>query len=369
MSKYKLTIITLTILVFSMVVSGCYKKPLVYNSNNSFTLPSSNQSPIVSDNKENDLVSINIKWMTAGRLLDDLGLFFKKGSFSVSYFEVGKVIDGEYKDGRLILVSINDHDGLGVQTSFYRFVDKDNKFILLSRYSASLESRYFSVGNNGLPDKFVTNDNLVINDLDFPKFIIGSTPKQTIQIQPYNNVVTMGELFNQKGKNIIFNNEHVGPIYVGEGNSERYFIKSPDGVEIEYSLSGGFLANSIIDRNLITWNEGTKNVSSYIVDSDSTDGGNCQIGYSHVVTIQKNGIGIVGLKKIGEGFNGDSIFELKDDYNPILQALYSDLSPLGNSSLKMTYQEFLSLHPLIFWVDPFGRRIRFINMSLIEACG
>lgn len=87
------------------------------------------------------------------------------------------------------------------------------------------------------------------------------------------------------------------------------------------------------------------------------------------------------LKKIGKTSLSEPVYELINPQDPDLLALYNDkntmayydnaagYTKLGTS--KYSYQQFLDSHPIIFWQDPVGRWLKFVNKNftvLAEKC-
>jgi hypothetical protein len=66
---------------------------------------------------------------------------------------------------------------------------------------------------------------------------------------------------------------------------------------------------------------------------------------------------------------GDIIFELKNTDSKMLKGVYDYTFIPGTP--KPTYAEFLKQHPLVFWVDPFGRLIGLQNSKFLPQaeCG
>lgn len=87
------------------------------------------------------------------------------------------------------------------------------------------------------------------------------------------------------------------------------------------------------------------------------------------------------LTKIGTGINGDSIYEDTDRRTTYLKKIYyedyiskdSQLYKVNNIKnddiTPYSYEKFSKSYPVIYWVDPFGRVIKFVRRDFILTVG
>jgi hypothetical protein len=115
----------------------------------------------------------------------------------------------------------------------------------------------------------------------------------------------------------------------------------------------------------VTWKNGEKNTETYAY---TTRGGCGSIDFISVVTT----VSVVkDLVATGTTVKGAFVYEFKDPNNAYLKDYYDNTYAPGRDGEKITYAEFVKQHPIFFWVDPFGRLIRFTNDLLGTAaeCG
>jgi hypothetical protein len=164
-------------------------------------------------------------------------------------------------------------------------------------------------------------------------------------------------------------------------NSEYYYVRSPNGLQWTYHLLSQFLPDGIdrqgrgIDSMLnIIWSDRSKNTTNYEIDTQSSFN-DCAEGKSYVNAI-KQPISIQNdLKISGKNNLGDPIYTLKDPNHPILMGVKDNLKKLFDESnnshtLVNSYANVTAdQKSVIFWIDPFGRLLRFINRGAIGVCG
>jgi hypothetical protein len=77
------------------------------------------------------------------------------------------------------------------------------------------------------------------------------------------------------------------------------------------------------------------------------------------------------LEIIGKTSKGDAIYELKNKNHRLLKTLYENAYFPQENGYKVSYEEYVTLKPVIFWVDPFDRLIKMQNKRFIipAECG
>jgi len=119
----------------------------------------------------------------------------------------------------------------------------------------------------------------------------------------------------------------------------------------------------------ITFNDGTKNDDVYAYMKHECI--SLCTAYIHNDRVTEN-----DLKKIGKTIDGDAIYALKDDNNQVLEDLYNDKNTVAyfgddwNDKLehnKYSYEEYIDMHPYLYWKDPFGNFVEFINEKFTVA--
>jgi hypothetical protein len=142
----------------------------------------------------------------------------------------------------------------------------------------------------------------------------------------------------------------------------------PDGTQGNYTLKIDFMENGEITPEII-WENGEKNTGEYLFTDTSGCGST-----NYISVVSKELVDINNdLKVTGENSKGDSIYELKDENHKLLKDFYETgkFNFDGVETKEISYKEFVSSRPLFFWIDPFGRLIKFKNNKFIPLaeCG
>ena len=308
-----------------------------------------------------------------GLFLPDKDLDFNPEE-DMKYYRVGKVLEGEYQDGEIIIaigwvgpVSADD---------YFRFIKKDDKYNLLTQYSNNIEGVLFS-------DEVEIDQKFDIPELNYPETLQGTQLRQKL-VKVEEDGFTGVDFFNENNLVEVFKDKEWGSVYTNtktqefnpadNSSEESYkkgdlgvfgkngvYLKSPDNITITYKLDLDFMSEKSTPE--ITWSDGTKNDKEYI----ETALGGC--GSGNYISVAE-GVDISDLEKIGVNSKEDNIYKLKDDNHSILKTYYEKDYQVA-SGKKSSYQNFLSKRPIIFWVDPFDRIIKFTSMEFIPAaeCG
>ena len=118
------------------------------------------------------------------------------------YYKVGKFIDGQYKDGEIILISA-PYEGPAFYPAFYRFVKQGNNLILLKKFSDDLYD-----GDGLIRSRFGINETFAISSLEFPKSFDGPQPRQILDAD-----VGVNAFFSLNNLRKIFVDKDLGDIY------------------------------------------------------------------------------------------------------------------------------------------------------------
>jgi hypothetical protein len=229
-----------------------------------------------------------------------------------------------------------------------------------------------------LPAQYKVSENLEISGLKIDKeTYIPFQNNDKFEINPY--LLKTG----------LYSGEH--EIFTDVSNA--LVIRTDDFVSHKYSLKVPFLEdNQIAD---ISW---SNNVNSGKYDEDYRKGytyqdqGGCgRKNYASVVyedvkvgvyikdiqnggyKIQENYFDIYiknsDLKESGTGKNGEIILEFKDKNHVFLKDLYEN--KYFDYDDRISYEEFLAVHPVFFWRDNLGRLIKFEGNKFIPQaeCG
>lgn len=282
------------------------------------------------------------------------------GEASTDYYKLGSFKSGKYAGGELIYL-FAPCDGLCVPQN-YRMVRLNGKYYLLKKHSDELyEGSYLD------QTKIDIDNDYVISDLVFPENLTGPNNANLALMarQAFSQAVVF---LNSKDLVKVYDDPQVGRVYTDsyaglnpEGGDRQgqngFYVQAPDGSKIIYALKPNFVGDNRVPQ--IVWNDGTANQQEYAY----TDIGGCgSENYAAVVT----GLNLAtDLVAAGFTSKGSPVFILKDRNHQLLKDRYdfsfAPSDPADPNSEKISYQDFLNSRPLFFWIDPFGRLIKFTN--------
>jgi hypothetical protein len=293
-----------------------------------------------------------------------------------TYSKLGTINKDVYKGYDIILVTVDG--GLGGGGSRYlRFIKNEDKIVFLTKYSTE------RFENDRLIDsKFTEDKTFAILDLDFPKTITGASPRQILTKTTEANGINYIP-FDKTNLTKAFTDAKLGDVYTSTKKSREFnlankitsvsdvnsaffgksgfYIKSPDGGTVAYNLDIDFIKDKSTPE--ITYLDGKNNTKEFL----STDIGGC--GSTNFISVVDDINVTTDLEKIGTNSKGDDIYKLKDTNNTLLKNFYdNNYFPEGK---KLAYKDFVAKNPLIFWVDPFNRIVKFTDVTYIPAaeCG
>lgn len=293
-----------------------------------------------------------------------------------TYSKLGTINKDIYKGYDIVLVTVDG--GLGGGGSRYlRFITNQDKIVFLPKYSTE------RFENDRLIDsKFTEDKTFVISDLDFPKTITGDSPRKILTKTTEANGINYIP-FDETNLTKAFTDAKLGDVYTSTKKSREFnlankitsesdvniaffgksgfYIKSPDGGTVAYNLDIDFIKDKSTPE--ITYLDGSKNTKEFL----STDIGGC--GSTNFISVVDDINVSTDLEKIGTNSKGDDIYKLKNLNNALLKDFYDNKYFPGGK--KLSYANFVAKNPLIFWVDPFNRIVKFTDVTYIPAaeCG
>jgi len=294
------------------------------------------------------------------------------------YYEIGNFMyQGE--KGKVVLLEFPGGLGLGGPNYFY-VIDFKKQLVVLAKYPWQNrdEKSYYNDPAETLKwfaDLFTPNArqslsmdyNFTIAALEFPKVLKGPKERQvlvwkgTYPIQPefgFGTLVVIDQAF-------VFADANFGKVYMSAATG-GFYLHGPDDSWAAYAVEPDFFNKNNALAQII-WNDGSWNGYEYIYG----DQGGCGFtNYISVVTSTditlKN-----DLEIIGKTSKGDTIYELKNKNHRLLKTLYENAYFPQENGYKVSYEEYVTLKPVIFWVDPFDRLIKMQNKRFIipAECG
>lgn len=385
-----------------------------------------NTRPVFTEFTPDDISKGQVVWQEPENL-GDLGWTDKdvfSGTYSgddgssqgVKYLKVGKVISGKYVDSDIILVASHIiYDGpysnapslayylrRGKEVVFLPHADTRNgaeKNLMMSEPSLADRENRSKLGIYP-PNKSLDAETRIIELASYPEEFSGRTDREVFVRNTYAGAAfftderlkrafthpTLGEVWmadsaSKKeskyelnsflGKKTIVGKtstsirvkQYYDPVVVG-----GFYVKRPDGImesyRLKFDIFDQFNREGILQA---TWNDGTQNTQSY----EEYPSGCGLSAYVYDET------GTVNLKKelvkIGEALQGDALYGYKDTTSKGFKDLYryfQDGYALFQDK-SLTEEQFLAMRPVVFWVDPFGRLLKFQNAQFVPLaeCG
>lgn len=272
--------------------------------------------------------------------------------------------DGKYKDANIYLL-YTLYEGPGFGNNISRFIEKNNKLYLLEKYS--------SLSNDNTPGLFDYADkNTTITNISTPESF--DVPNSNIKLKKVNSApLTQLETFvgsEYSDAKVLFteDNYKVYQAYncIISANTEGTIYYYIYDLDFDYDKEPSRNAQPLD----ITWTNGIKNTDSFFLYNRYTMIGSSCYAFGDTYNISD----LSKLKIAGTTPSGDKIYELKDaniknnpqDEISILQSFYNQYY-VPDTEEKISFEDYVASHPLIFWQDPFGNFIAIENSTYGRA--
>jgi hypothetical protein len=319
---------------------------------------SSTQPKVQTVNLPADLLT-NIVWYYPISL-DDLKLFnsefiINQGDYSTtcwgksasytqnaSFFYKGK-------QGRLLFLG-DPCNEMGASNSVFTVIYFDGKYVVLNKYSSVYSTQYSKIFNG---NKVVVDNNLVFSQLpEPPQYINTKYNGKIIRVkrddQAYFLPVlpSFSNILEKASEN--YTDDKIAVYY---WNPNFYIIRDDSKVSV-YQPDNDFLQKGVPN---VIWNQkGFSNSAVY----DPYQTGVC--GGENLSVVSSDEIDLnVDLAVVGKNNHGDNIYVLKDQNHKYLKNFYQQIYYPNEQGNKISYEEFLAVNPVFFWVDPIDRLIAF----------
>ena len=171
-------------------------------------------------------------------------------------------------------------------------------------------------------------------------------------------------------RTLLFTDPVIGNVYRGEG--QCMFAELPDHIGIAYDLDIPFAneANGSVALKLLSGSVLSEEYEFYNLGCGSL----CR----HLRYVEESVLKpTTRLVKVATDIiTGDAIYGIADPKDQVLIDLYSDPNTLAyylddswerQAKSKYTYDEFLSYQPLLYWKDPWGKWVEFLNKRFAWA--
>ncbi len=288
------------------------------------------------------------------------------------YYQIGTIKNGN-KTGRVILLQAAP-EGMG-ESPWYRFVEYDNKIVMLGNYSGYAYQTFDPQQGTGSDDKIwstrlakqlAVDNTLKIPALDFPLTLVGPEPNQIIKRQGVYDIDGSASSDPTPNDQLVFTDPNYGPVKV-IANSGAFYIDTPGGFVVRYAFEPVPLVLNEKGVPDITWPDRVRRTADY----SYTDVGGCgSINYLAVVSPKEVDVA-KDLNAINKTPTGFTIYELKNTNHPLLKNAYDNSYWIQDGEQKIPYAQFLAAKPVLFFIDPFSRLIKLQNkkFQLAAECG
>jgi hypothetical protein len=292
--------------------------------------------------------------------------------------DVGTVASGVYAGRKLFIVAYSEPEGPSWGPTLYRVIeskDKEKKPIILSKQSQEpnrlLESLFDFDGKTTIAG-LETPDEISIPDSPIVMTKRVTEPHKFIADYP-----DAKKLFKYDGSEYVFKSESLG----------CFIIRAKDGTAREYEFKFPFAHKATSDqpnpatRSLkLTFSGKAEAAIAYDFERYGKCGPSGCYNYPSYIKGKEQ------LVQAGTFSNGDPVWELKNRDESyvredktkivILKDIYDQYYPgwddkAQEQKQKVSYEQFLADHPLIYWQDPFGSFIELKDAKYIPAveCG
>lgn len=316
----------------------------------------------------------------AQKAIDEQKFFVDNASdfmAAFSFLKLGTINSGQYSGKDLYLVNLPP-EGMGFSNRPLRVIKNDTEYIVIGQQS-------FEPGNDFYKKIFKFDNNLYISNLETPE-----------KIKVPNSRFYIYKSKSEEPGRLLTNYENPTKLFVFGDNQEVYrdklsncfLVRAADGTVREYYYDLDFaqiadqssgmnidINDQVIDFN---WLDGTPNTNKYAYKLIGGCGASACYNFANYIKNADQ------LKEVGKNKAGESIYELKDinlkadasAKTSILQSIYDMYYPGYDEKTrkplpKISFQEFLNKHPLLYWQEPFGGYVVFTNTEFLPAveCG
>lgn len=298
------------------------------------------------------------------RVATSTGSYEGRDAGAAVAFKVGTISGGEYDGGEVLLLSVWP-EGPALYPPFYRFIRRGDQLTLIAKQSGELYE-----GDAFIRSGFTIDNEFEFAELDFPPTLTTSNGAQL----EHDEFATA--FFNAASTTRLYTDQQYGAVHttVGFGTSTfghifgsyGFYIRAADGTTAVYKLKIPFQAENNVPT--ITWGQNTINTTVY----NPTDIGGCGPA-NYAAVVAPSVVKETDLRQTGRASNGDPIYELINSQHQILKDTYQAYGYFQTApdQPKATYEQFIAMHPLIFWRDPFGRLIKFTHGKIMPMaeCG
>lgn len=315
-----------------------------------------------------------VQWQAPERV-KDLHIFAavdsadtESSSYTDITYKVGTLTSGQYAGGDVLLV-FAEPNFPGIR-SRYHVIRYKGSLYYLTRNSDALPPKEEKVK---FATKLISDSAFDLVDLHMPKAI--PAPAQNVVLNyaaNYGWFKNGADFFCADYRTKVFTDPVAGDVYTDrvmdpvEQQSANYrpqygfYVQSADGLSHVYTFAIPFVGKNNVPA--VTWSSGKANTREY---------GYQAIGGCGVSNFIDNAtVAEADLVQTGKAATGEPVFEYKNPKADDLQQKYDGIY-VEDGKTKISYDAFVTSHPMFFWKDPFGRFIRFSDKKYqpMAECG
>jgi len=315
------------------------------------------------------------------------------------FYKIGNITSGQYKGGQLVFVVTTSQVACDNDCASYsRFLLYNKTAIFLSRISSR---DVFDTINPFIQFGFTTfikNDYLTIPALEYPQPLVGISPCQVLATLVRENddkldVNTLVKIASNKDFGTIYcTKPRSGPSFKrilydeGEmtgytGNNDDFYVFRPDGTSLHYVYTpdftfDGYGYNVSIEESGLQSGWTLINRKELIVDKNLTTvkdtfyifRNNDHIWlkdfYQHYAKTYSQLLEDAKKERLKYRPSDDSIGKM--GVSSDVESIYlRNTHPLYAGSSPITYEQFITNKPLVFYRDPFGRLLCFRKIEFL----
>lgn len=298
----------------------------------------------------NEVKKGDITWLgTSGKTTTTT---IERSEMDLQEKEVGRITKGALAG--FSLYNVGYVGGMGGEGRPARILKKGNEVYFLEVYSLDWQYDEMSLDYKGMLKK---RSDISIAELDIPESL---TLQNGATLMLRESTLASSPEVSAK---VTTKEGYVVAPYIHGVEDYGYFLQTIDGVWENYVYEIPFIEGGMI--------KGTLN-SGAVIAGNYTYGSTGGCGFAVSMVLAPAEITIKDL--IGVGVVNDSkqtLYTLKNTNHPYLLEIYNTYKQFPVNGTAVSYKQFVAANPVLFWQDPWGRLVRFVNTSFVAGaeCG
>lgn len=273
----------------------------------------------------------------------------------IQYFRVGQAITkGNGARSDIIIARISPC-GLGYSEDIMRFLKPldGSPTLWLAKHSGDITNYVGKFAFHFQADTWTT-----ITAFASPEKLVGPKQGQLLDrvSAPYGVGLFADVIPNEADVRVAFIDPHFGKVYMAgvdaanNPNLSGFVLQTPDGIAHRYEITVPFVNGKGVPS--VLWNDGTKNTEAYVYFARSC-------GPTPYVNLGSDIDRTVDLTPIGKvAGSGVTVYGLRDPNHAAYITAYDGFMVIEGQT-KPSREAFVKNRPLFFWLDAFGRLVRF----------